>query len=133
MKVEIEDSELQEIRDKARRYEEAQDTLDNLGISRGDPLRYSVCYRIQKLANLNPTRLVVPGSTPTGLDGLMRALQIFRKYGNPSSPTHCEHDVMMVAMPQDGISEADVAELLDLGFRWMSEYDCWGSFRYGSA
>lgn len=38
------------------------------------------------------------------MDKLIQALQIFLKYKNEESPTHCEHDVMMVV----GISEKSI-------------------------
>ena len=72
---------------------------------------------------------------PEGLDGLIRALQIFRKYGNPYSPTHCEHDTLLVCISPDVVSEKDKKELEELGFHAGSDFtdDCFQSFRYGSA
>jgi hypothetical protein len=32
------------------------------------------------------------------MSDLIKALQIFLKYGNPDSPTHCEHDELFVMM-----------------------------------
>lgn len=63
---------------------------------------------------------------------LIEALQIFLKYGNPYSPTHCEHDILMISM-HVAVDPADVARLDELGFFYSSEYDCWVSFRFGSA
>ena len=63
---------------------------------------------------------------------LIEALQIFLKYGNPDSPTHCEHDELWIC----GIDPADVSDedkdkLDDLGF-FVSDGG-FKSFRYGSA
>ena len=33
------------------------------------------------------------------MDDLIAALTILRKYGNPQWPTHCEHDILYVAIP----------------------------------
>jgi hypothetical protein len=32
------------------------------------------------------------------VENLIKALQIFLKYGNPDNPTHCEHDVLTVVI-----------------------------------
>jgi len=67
------------------------------------------------------------------MEDLIKALQIFLKYGNPRNPTHCEHDVMFVAIEPDDVSEEDIKELDKLGFFPDEE---WGggfrSYRYGS-
>lgn len=70
------------------------------------------------------------------MKGLIEALLIFIKYGDPSSPTHCEHDVLTVMIDPALVSEADKARLEELGF--SPGYDDWAeetfqSFRYGSA
>ena len=74
--------------------------------------------------------------TPTGLDALIRALQIFRKYGNPSYPTHCEHDILTICgiSPED-VSVEDEKELDELGFFVSEEYGelCFQSHRFGSS
>lgn len=68
------------------------------------------------------------------MDKLIQALEIFKKYKNLDYPTHCEHDVLLVVgIEHSEISGEDILILEDLGFRWMQEYDCFGSFRYGSA
>lgn len=64
---------------------------------------------------------------------LIEALTIFLKYQDDRNPTHCEHDVMMVAVPRDGVSAEDVERLSVLSFNWSSHYDCWISYRFGSA
>ena len=62
----------------------------------------------------------------------IKALQILLKYGNPDYPTHCEHDVLTICgiHPSD-VSEADLAELDDLGF-FVGGEDCFQSFKFGS-
>lgn len=69
-----------------------------------------------------------------GLDGLIEALTIFRRYGNPKWPTHCEHDVMMVAINPEDVSKPDLERLDQLGFSPSSEFDeHFISYRFGSA
>ena len=67
---------------------------------------------------------------------LIEALQILNKYGNPTNPTHCEHDILTIC----GINPAEVSgedkvQLEKLGFRIFNEYgeEAFHSFRYGSA
>ncbi len=67
------------------------------------------------------------------MDQLIEALQIFRKYGNPSYPTHCEHDVMYVMINYDAVSDGDKEKLEELGFMESSEGEGFQSFRFGSA
>lgn len=65
---------------------------------------------------------------------LINALQIFLKYGSHPYPTHCEHDVLLIPHYKiDEISTQDVSELKQLGFQWLPEHDCFGSYRFGSA
>jgi len=65
---------------------------------------------------------------------LIEALSIFLKYKDIEYPTHCEHDILMVAgYSEDEISKEDKLKLDVLGFNWNSEYDCFTSYRYGSA
>lgn len=66
---------------------------------------------------------------------LIEALNIFRQViGDKYAPTHCEHDVLLVVgVGKNDLSDADKARLDELGFIWMREYDCFGSFRFGSA
>ncbi len=68
------------------------------------------------------------------MDKLIKALQIFLKYGNPAYPTHCEHDELTIC----GINPADVSDedkkaLDELGFFVSQDEDCFKSFRFGSA
>jgi len=67
---------------------------------------------------------------------LIEALTILLKYGNPSHPTHCEHDEMLICGidPKD-VSDEDKERLDKLGFFVSKEYgdEQFKSFRYGSA
>lgn len=46
------------------------------------------------------------------MEDLIKALTIFSKYSKAKRPTHCEHDVLLVAeIKEDTISQEDVAEL----------------------
>lgn len=68
------------------------------------------------------------------MDKLIQALQIFMKYKNEAHPTHCEHDIMMVVdISKEEVSNEDKTKLDELGFHWNKEYDCWASYRFGSA
>ena len=65
---------------------------------------------------------------------LIEALNIFLKYKNPHDPTHCEHDVLCIMqVTKEEVSAEDAVRLGELGFFWSDEYDCWASFRFGSA
>ena len=69
------------------------------------------------------------------LENLIKALQIFLKYGNPSYPTHCEHDILYICGYEwKDISEEDQKQLEEFGF-FNSEGVGQGiiSFKYGSA
>ncbi len=66
------------------------------------------------------------------MDDLIEALTIFRKYGNPDNPTHCEHDELMVMIDPDDVIPDDIARLLALGFDRASN-DYFYSFKFGSA
>lgn len=68
-----------------------------------------------------------------GLDALIRALTVFRKYANPSHPTHCEHDELTVCVSPQFVSTEDLAELKTLGFLPSTREDCFRSTRFGSA
>lgn len=65
------------------------------------------------------------------LDDLIRALTIFRKYGNPVSPTHCEHDTLNVMVDPAQVPADDQAALAGLGFH--AGDGLFYSFRFGSA
>lgn len=65
------------------------------------------------------------------MENLIKALQIFLKYGNPTYPTYCEHDELHVnGYDWKKISKEDQEELECLGFFYDGEDIV--SFRYGS-
>lgn len=65
---------------------------------------------------------------------LIAALTIFAKYGDPFSPTHCEHDVLIVTIDPSLVSSEDKVLLEDLDFFEGPEFDdCFYSYRFGSA
>jgi len=70
------------------------------------------------------------------LSGLIEALTILKKYGDPIRPTYCEHDILSICGidPKD-VSKDDKRKLDELGFFVSREYgeDAFHSFRYGSA
>ena len=68
------------------------------------------------------------------LDDLIEALQIFRKYGNPDFPTHCEHDELTICgIDPEDVSKEDKKKLNKLGFFQEDSDGCFKSFRFGSA
>ena len=73
------------------------------------------------------------------MDDLIEALQIMKKYGNPSYTTICTHDEMYVTheINPDNVSEEDINRLEDLGFHVTDEFgsDCkqFKSYKFGSA
>lgn len=66
------------------------------------------------------------------MSDLIKALQIFLKYGNPHCPTHCEHDVLMVNIDYDEVTPEDEQELESLSFHYSKEHDAFISYRFGS-
>ena len=68
------------------------------------------------------------------MNDLIKALQIFQKYQDNTWPTHCEHDILMISgIGKKELSKEDREEVERLGFYWDWRYDCWASFKYGSA
>lgn len=65
------------------------------------------------------------------MSDLIEALQVFLKYGNPSYPTHCEHDVFTVCIDPKVVSKEDKAKLYQLGF--FEKDNDFQSFRFGAA
>ena len=65
------------------------------------------------------------------MDDLIEALTIFRKYGNPEYPTHCEHDELSVDIDPELVSDEDKKKLDDLGFL-ADEDGHFVSFKFGS-
>lgn len=66
------------------------------------------------------------------MEDLIKALQILLKYGNPTHPTHCEHDEMTVDIDPSLVSEEDIKELDDLGFFPDEDEGDFKSFKFGS-
>ena len=66
------------------------------------------------------------------MEELIRALQLFAKYGNPIYPTHCEHDVLYVLIEPRLVSDEDKEKLREMGFL-VDKDGCFLSYRYGSA
>ncbi len=68
-----------------------------------------------------------------GFAGLIEALQIFSKYGDPQWPTHCEHDTLSICgVGIDKVSKEDLDRLEHLGFKFYEEDECFISYRFGS-
>lgn len=57
------------------------------------------------------------------MDDLIKALIIFRKYGNPEFPTNCEHDHLYVNIDPVLVSDEDLDLLKELHF---APSDCGG-------
>lgn len=64
------------------------------------------------------------------MEDLIKALQIFRKYGNPEYPTNCGHDELWINIDPKLISKKDREELEELGF--FESDDGFSSFKFGS-
>jgi len=67
------------------------------------------------------------------IENLIKALQIFLKYDNPSYPTACEHDILYVFVNPDKVSQEDKEELEKLGFIVDKDLENFHSYKYGSA
>ena len=65
------------------------------------------------------------------MENLIKAFQIFLKYGNPSHPTNCVHDELQVNIDPVLVSEEDLELLESLSFR-PNEFDGFSSTKYGS-
>lgn len=66
------------------------------------------------------------------MSDLIKALQIFLKYGDPRNPTNCSHDLLFVAINPEGVSEEDKEALDALGFFVDESVEGFTSFRFGS-
>lgn len=66
------------------------------------------------------------------MEELIKAFQIFLKYGNKKYPTSCEHDILYVDIDPSVVSDGDKKTLDELGFFVDDENDCFASFKYGS-
>ena len=68
------------------------------------------------------------------MEDLIKALNVFLKYGNENYPTHCEHDVLYITeIKKEQVNEEDIAELDRLGFFWSGSDECFVSYKFGSA
>ena len=68
------------------------------------------------------------------MSDLIKALQIFLKYGDPKWPTNCVHDELgIMEIDPNDVSEEDKKELELLGFIVCEEENYFMSFRFGSA
>jgi hypothetical protein len=65
---------------------------------------------------------------------LVEAFQIFLKYGNPSYPINCQHDIMRVYLDVsfDTIDKNDIKRLIEIGFEYDDDFGCFQSTKYGS-
>ena len=61
---------------------------------------------------------------------LIDALNIFAKYTKAECPTHCEHDVLYVAVNPSEVLSEDLEQLEKLSF--TPEGDIFRSYRFGS-
>ena len=66
------------------------------------------------------------------MEDLIKALQIFLKYGNPDYPTSCSHDELFVKIESEKVSEEDLKTLEELGFYPSDDGYGFYSFRFGS-
>lgn len=66
------------------------------------------------------------------MDDLIKALQILRKYENPTYPTHCEHDELYVDVDASLVSKEDLKTLEELGFDPSTEAKGFYSYKFGS-
>ena len=68
------------------------------------------------------------------MEDLIKALQIFLKYGNPDYPTNCSHDQLTICgIEPDDVSDEDKEVLDKLGFFVSEVEECFISFKFGSA
>ena len=68
------------------------------------------------------------------MEDLIKALQIFLKYGNPEYPTNCSHDELAIMeIEPTQVTSEDIRELDKLGFFISENEGCFVSFRFGSA
>ena len=66
------------------------------------------------------------------MEDLIKALQIFLKYGNPDYATYCIHDELWVDIEPEKVSEEDLEMLKSLGFFPSEDESGFYSFRFGS-
>ena len=68
----------------------------------------------------------------TNISNLIKALQIFLKYGDVKYPTHCEHDELFIMVEASVVSEEDQKLLSELGFE-PNDNGNFSSYSYGSS
>lgn len=66
------------------------------------------------------------------MEDLIKALQIFLKYGNPENPTNCSHDCLYVDIDSQLVSAEDIKLLDELEFFPDNESKGFISYRFGS-
>jgi hypothetical protein len=69
------------------------------------------------------------------LESLIKALQIFLKYGNPAYPTRCVDEMLIIKeVDPSMVSDQDKKELAELGFEITDQWDdgTFVSYYYGS-
>ena len=66
------------------------------------------------------------------MEDLIKALQIFLKYGNPKYPTNCSHDELFVNIDPEKVSKEDIETLDELGFFPNEDLCGFSSFKFGS-
>jgi len=66
------------------------------------------------------------------MSNLIKALQIFLKYGDEEWPTNCSHDEFAVMIDPAIVSDEDIVLLDDLGFFPEDGEDWFVSYKYGS-
>lgn len=57
------------------------------------------------------------------MEKLIKALQIFLKYGNPKYPTYCNREILYVNIDPAIVSEEDTDELARLGFKPNEDFE----------
>lgn len=68
------------------------------------------------------------------MEDLIKALQIFLKYGNPIYPTYCSHDQLTICdIEPSEVTKDDISKLELLGFLVDEDENCFISFKFGSA
>lgn len=68
------------------------------------------------------------------MEDLIKALQIFLKYGNPDNPTGCEHEALRVYIDPIDVLDEDKMALEALGFIPDDDLEeCFISYRFASA
>ena len=67
------------------------------------------------------------------MSDLIKALQIFLKYGDPRKPTHCGHGGLYVDIDPGIVSHKDMDALQSLGFSPSHDWEGFISPHFGSS